>query len=328
MGSVHARAYARMPGVELAGVCDANAAAAVKLADAVGTAGFEDAEALFAEGRPDVVSICLPTPLHRRFTEQAAKAGVHVVCEKPIANTLEDAEAMIRVCEAHGVRLFIGHVVRFFPSYEDIARNVARGSIGRVGVAHARRVGGHPGKASAWYGDRAASGGPIMDVMIHDIDFMRSVLGEVDRVFASERTAPGVEHALVTLRFRNGAIANMEAMWGYEGPFTTAVDLSGTKGTVRYRSDDPGSITIRRSLGEEEAGPRVSVPQSPLHQSPYYRQLEHFLHCIREDATPIVSAVDGYMALAIALAAMRSIRIEAPVRMTEYLEGKEATRVE
>src|SRR5690606_31749964 len=143
-------------------------------------------------------------------------------------------------------------------------------AIGRVGVAHAKRAGGHPGKAKSWYKDAALSGGVILDLMIHDIDFMRGVLGEVDTVYAMNRTTDEIDYALVTLRFRSGAIANLEGHWGYPGPFTTAAEFAGTKGIIRFDSRDAVSVRVRKraSAGGADQG-RVAVPASPAWRDPY-----------------------------------------------------------
>jgi predicted dehydrogenase len=321
MGRTHANDYAKMPGVQLVGVCDTDLANADKLAARCNTQAFASFEQMVEETNPDVVSVCLPTPQHKEFTIKCAELGKHVICEKPIAPTLAEAREMIDACNNAGVRLFIGHVVRFFPSYRDLSRKVASGAIGNIGVAHAKRVGSHPGAAKSWYNDTSLSGGVIMDLMIHDIDFMRSVIGEVDHVYAMNRKTDGLDYALVTLRFVSGAIANLEGFWGYPGPFTTAVELAGNQGVVRFNSNDTVSLQVRKSRTDDStSGPTtVAVPQSPALQDPYYYELEHFIDCIRTEAAPLVTAEDAYQAVALALAARESVRTGQPVKMSEFL---------
>jgi predicted dehydrogenase len=321
MGRKHASCFAKMPHVELVGVCDAEPSAAAALAERLRTAAFISFEEMIANADPDVVSICLPTPLHKEYVLKAADCGKHAICEKPIAPSLADAREMIDVCRSKGVHLFIGHVVRFYPGYADMRRKVSAGVIGKVGVAHASRSGSHPGGRRAWYKDPSASGGVILDLMIHDIDFMRSLFGDVVRVFALNRRTDAIDHALVTLRFQEGTIANLEAFWGFPGKFTTAVELAGTKGIIRYDSNRNHSLKMykRAAPGEGKSG---EILQSPMMNDPYYRELLHFIDCIENGATPLVTAQDGYKALEVALAAIESIRTGAPVEMGRFAAGK------
>ncbi|WP_282940666.1 Gfo/Idh/MocA family oxidoreductase [Paenibacillus sp. RC67] len=315
MGRTHARNWSSVQGVQLVGVCDIDKELADKIAASNGTNAYTSFEDLLAAEQPDMVSICVPTYLHKPLVLQAAQAGIHIVCEKPIAPSLADAEEMIAACRLNNVRLFIAHVVRFFPSYKDLAAKVRAGVIGDPGVMHTKRIGGHPGRAKSWYYDEEKSGGVILDLLIHDIDYMRSVFGEVDSVFAMKRTSESLDYALVTLRFNKGAIANLEGYWGYPGPFTTAVEFAGTKGILRFHSDDAVSLRVQTSRQPDEDRPRVAVPRSPAYHDPYYYELEHFADCILKGTEPIVSTEDAYKAMEIAFAALTSAQSGQPVRM-------------
>ena len=315
MGRTHARNWRAVPGVQLAAVCDIDKELADKVAGSNGTKSYTSFEDMLAEEQPDIVSICVPTFLHKPLVLQAARAGVHIVCEKPIAPSLQDAEEMIAACRANKVRLFIAHVVRFFPSYKDLAAKVRAGAIGEPGVMHTKRIGGHPGRAKSWYYDEEKSGGVILDLLIHDIDYLRSVFGEVESVFAMKRTSEALDYALVTLRFQGGAIANLEGYWGYPGPFTTAVELAGTKGILRFHSDDAVSLRVQTARQADDDKPRVAVPKSPAYHDPYYYELEHFAMCVQKGTEPVVSTEDAYKAMEIAFAAIASAKTGQPVRM-------------
>ncbi|WP_308637402.1 Gfo/Idh/MocA family protein [Paenibacillus silvisoli] len=315
MGSVHAAAFSRMPDVTLAAVCDIEIERADRLATKFGTACYASFESMMEAEDADVVSIALPTPLHKPYVLKAAALGKHVICEKPIAPTLEDADEMLAACRANNVRLFIGHVVRFFPEYADMRSRIEAGAIGTVGVAHAKRIGSHPGDATPWYLDREASGGVIMDLMIHDIDYMRSLFGDVKSVYALNRTGPSLDYALVTLRFHaHSAIAHLESHWGYPGPFTTAAEFAGTSGVLRYDSSASSSLQIRRTEAAA-AEKKVQVPQSPTYRDPYYLELTHFIACIRSGEEPIVTAEDAKKAVEVARAAIRSAETGQVIRL-------------
>ncbi|WP_127583071.1 Gfo/Idh/MocA family protein [Paenibacillus koleovorans] len=306
MGRVHAGAYAEMPGVELVGVCDLYPGAAENVGAIYGVPAFASYEELLDRVKPEAVSITLPSELHKEYAIRTAEAGVHVISEKPIALTLEDAQAVIDSCERNGVQLFVGHVVRFFPEYVQMKEKIASGQLGRVGTANLRRIGGHPGEAKPWFKDESKSGGVIVDLMIHDIDFVRWALGEVKSVYCTRRVDDHVDYALVTLVFESGAVANVEAYWGYPGPFRTAAEFAGSKGLIRGDSGKTSSLQVYKEVQAEDGEKKVAVPSSPGVNSPFYLELQHFIECIRDGKEPRVTAWDAYKALEIANAARLS----------------------
>ena len=159
MGSVHATGIAHDPDVELRWTVDLDLPRAEALATTTGaTATASMAEAL-ADPDVDAVLIALPTSLHRMATEAAAKAGKHVFCEKPIARTAEDGQAMVAACEAAGVTLMIGHVVRFFPEYARIKEILDSGELGQVATVRASRTNPPVQERSPWFADVEKNGG-------------------------------------------------------------------------------------------------------------------------------------------------------------------------
>ncbi|TBL78582.1 Gfo/Idh/MocA family protein [Paenibacillus thalictri] len=315
MGRSHAYNLSRMPEVEFVGIYDAQHELAEKVAAEYGAAAFASFDEMIGTADPDLVCVTLPTYLHKEYVLRTAEYGKHVFCEKPIAPTVEDAAEMMQFCESKGVKLFVGHVVRFFPEYADMKKHIDSGAIGRIGVVHTKRIGSHPGQARAWYKNASLSGGVIMDLMIHDIDYLRSVLGKAVSVYAVQKTSESLDYALVTLRFANGAIANLEASWGYPGPFTTAAEFAGSEGVIRFNSEQAKSLKIAKTVIDEQGEHAVSVPKSPTMFDPYYLELKHFIECIQTGAEPIVSAADACAALAISLAAAESARTGKPVAL-------------
>ncbi|AZN43110.1 Gfo/Idh/MocA family protein [Paenibacillus albus] len=308
MGQYHAQSYAKMPGVELTGVCDVDYELAVDAAKKVGATAFGSFEEMVQSAEFEAVSIAVPSYLHKELVVKAAAAGKHIICEKPIALYPEDALEMIQCCEEYGVRLFIGHVVRFFPEYAQIKQQVDAGLIGKVGVANARRVGGHPGEARSWFKEADKSGGVIVDLMVHDIDFMRWTIGEVKSVYAMGHCNGDMDYALVTLVFENGAVANLEAFWGYPGSFRYAAEISGSGGLVSTDSMKSLSLQIRKTTEAQSGDKVVEIPQSPGFTDPYFKELQHFLSCIETGSEPIVTAHDAFKALQIAAAARESLQ--------------------
>lgn len=213
MGRYHAQAYAGMKDVRVSGIVDRDRRRAEELAKPLCASVFSTCEEAFEAVPADVVDICLPTPLHKPFVLKAADTGKHVICEKPLARNLEDAREMIDACREKGVQLFIGHVVRFFPEYVRARELVKSGRIGDVTVVRTGRGGSFPVGWNDWYADFQASGGLVLDMIIHDFDYLRWCFGEVERVFAKSLIGRGyarMEYAPITLRFRSGVIAHVE----------------------------------------------------------------------------------------------------------------------
>jgi UDP-N-acetylglucosamine 3-dehydrogenase len=304
MGTVHAEAWRRLPGVELVAILARDPS---PLPGRLGVAAVSSWEELLAHG-PELVDVCVPTDLHPAFVLRAAAAGLHVVVEKPLALRLEDGRAMIAACAAAGVRLFVAHVVRFFPEYARARELVRAGAVGRVGVVRTFRGGGPPRGVDDWFADPARSGGPVLDLLIHDFDWLRWTLGEVRRVFC--RVADG-RHAIATLRCADGAIAEVTGSWAHPAGFHTAFEVAGSEGLLAHdsRRAAPLTLSLRRPA---DGGGGTAVPAAVAAQDPYTRELAHFLACLRDGGEPLVTAADALAALAVALAASASARSGLP----------------
>ncbi|WP_042462015.1 Gfo/Idh/MocA family protein [Neobacillus dielmonensis] len=318
MGMEHAASYYSMEDVHLAGIVDLRKEQAEQIIGQHDTKLFQTLdEAVNTLEHIDVIDICVPTYLHKEYVMKAADYGIHVICEKPLAYTLEDAREMIDYCEAKQVKLFVGHVVRFFPQYAKVHELIANETIGEIGVVRTRRGGEFPAGWSDWYADHTKSGGVILDLMIHDFDYLRWNFGEVDRVFAkglAERNIEHLDYALVTLVFQSGVIAHVEGTWAHQ-TFSTQFEFAGKTGIIEYDSlkEEPVLLSMKQSKAKSSGG--VAVPQSPLKKTPYTIELEHFLTCLKTNATPIVSAEDAYKAMEISVAALQSLKTGLPVSL-------------
>ena len=316
MGRFHAQAYAGMKDVRVSGIVDRDLRRAEELAKPLRASVFTTFEEAHGTVPAEVVDICLPTPLHKPFVLKAVNAGKHVICEKPLARNLEDAREMIDACREKGMKLFVGHVVRFFPEYVRARELVKSGRIGDVTVVRTGRGGSFPGGWNDWYADYQASGGLVLDLIIHDFDYLRWCFGEVERVFAKSLIGRGyarMEYALVTLRFRSGVIAHVEGTWSHEG-FSSRFEIAGKTGIIAYDSAKDRPLLVQER-GTEVSAYGVAVPESPLNENPYARQLGHFLHCLKTGEPPVVTAEDAYRALEIALGALHSIETGQPVTL-------------
>jgi UDP-N-acetylglucosamine 3-dehydrogenase len=313
IGAIHLDAYANMPEVEVLGVADTRPETAAAGAAIVGAHAYPSYEELVAAEEVDIVDVCLPTAYHRELALKAARAGKHVILEKPIARTLEDAQAIVEAFSDTHQRLFVGHVVRFFPEYQRIKAMVDEGDLGTVGIVRTSRRSPFLRGWNDWYADWRMSGGVLLDMLIHDFDFLRWTLGEVERLYArgvAGREYNRLDYALVTLRFAGGAIAHVEGHWGYPGPFNYSIEVAGSRALVVADSTQPGSVQLLG--GAAGAG---ESPDFLTGKSPFQTELEHFIHCIATGEESLVEPEDAYEALRIGLAATESVVSGKPVRL-------------
>jgi predicted dehydrogenase len=303
--------------VVLAGFYDVSPEVGATAAAEFGGLAFASLEALVQA--VDVVDVCTPTPDHRAPVIAAASAGRDIVCEKPLARHLHDAVDMVEACRAAGSRLFVAQVVRFFRQFSKAKAVLDSGEIGQPGVLRSVRGGSPPTSGRSWFADFTQSGGAVMDLGVHDIDFARWCLGDVERVFARGIKSSGTarhDHALVVLRFCNGAIAHIECSWAYPpGGFHTRFEIAGTRGLIEYDSKAPPPLTVAlASKGVSLAQPQLLSPAADR-DDPYYLELAHFLHCIDSGEPFLVSPRDGLEAVRVALAAIDSIRTGTAVAL-------------
>ena len=264
--------------------------------------------------REDVQAVMIATPpfLHSDPAIAAAQAGVHVFCEKPMSPTLAGCDAMIAACEQGGVKLGIGLVCRFHPVHRKV-RDLARGGdLGMPLCLMVHRLGGGWGGvwSASWRKSRDKSGGTLMEVNAHEIDFMRFVMGDAESVSAAggqfvqmETDFPDV--ALVSIRFKNGGVgvlhsSQASAIGGYGGRLDCAEGsvvfptFWGGEGGLRYKRYDGGETAIAAS--------ELSQDESPVSQ-----EIRTFCEAVLNGEDPPVSGADGRAAVEIALAAYQSI---------------------
>ena len=303
MGSTHARGWARAEGFTLAGIADIDFPKAEALAGKYGATAYASVEALLESGI-DAVSVCLPSNLHRLITEQALAAGCHVLCEKPMALSVADADAMIAAAKAAHKLLSVAQVVRFFKEFENAHRLVDSGAVGAPTVIRTRRGGGFPGWSS-WFGDEAQSGGICFDLAVHDIDWLLWTFGPITRVYAKGLTDRGFEkldHALITMRHASGAISHTEVTWADPKGGGATFEIAGDAGLLAHDSRREVSLSFRT---ETRSG--NGRPLSPA-EDPYERQIDAFGQAILTGIPLAVTAEEGRDAIAVAAAARESLK--------------------
>jgi predicted dehydrogenase len=325
MGTTHAAGWAETP-AEIVGFSAETQQEASALAKRYHARIYPSLDAMLPD--IDVLDICSPTHLHHEMALRAAAARKHIVCEKPLARTINQAQEMVCACRKAGVQLLVAHVVRFFPEYALAHSAVAEGQIGKPAVIRLHRGSYRPKKpAGNWFLDEDKSGGILMDLMIHDYDYARWVAGEVDTVSARRVTelhpdAP-VDYGLVILGHRSGAMSHIAGAWAYPPPtFRTHLEIAGDRGLIEFDSDGTAPIQnlILKSGGSD--APDVALPSSPVSESPYTTQIKEFYSALAGGAAARVSAIDGLAAVQIAEAAIQSARVGQPVKLESLAEAQ------
>lgn len=307
IGAVHARHAMRLDGCTV-GIYDPEAAKAHGLAATVGATAFDtEADAMkFA----DAAVVAVPSHLHQVVATGYLEAGKAVMIEKPLCRTNEQANELIKVAE--GKVCAVAQVVRFFPEHESIHKVVKSGKIGRPASARMRRCGGLPKNYDGWFKDEDKSGGILVDLAVHDFDWLRWTFGEIEQVFACRARAgrPDLrgDYALVTLKTKSGVLCHVETSW-LESSFRASVEVAGSEGAVEW--DSRTSPTFRF----EADGNTAAMSPNDATVDPFYRQLVAFKDLVDGKPSPIATIEDGAAALRIALAAFESSNTGKPVNL-------------
>ncbi|HEY0826497.1 MAG TPA: Gfo/Idh/MocA family oxidoreductase [Bacilli bacterium] len=299
MGGVYADRLAKMEGVRVSAVCHPEPSKVAALADSLQAKVYSSYADMLARPELDIVCVTTPTYLHKRHILEALNAGKHVICEKPLALNEEDCREVMKRSAEKGVRVFVAHVVRFFPEYAGICERLRSGEAGGIISAKARRVSLMP-KENSWFLDRAKSGGIVFDLMIHDIDYILWLLGDsISQISANRTSHAGMEIVSASLTYANGTDVTLEACWGASA-FQTELEIIGERGVIACESGKP------ESPGEEENGEPdasrkgVVIPESPEHYDPYYRQLAHFVQAIVTNRPALITTEEASTAVGIA----------------------------
>jgi predicted dehydrogenase len=317
MGMSLGKALLELPSARLVGLADPDEAALGKAAEALGAPAVSGAEELVAAPGVEAVVIAVPGFQHRPITELAAAHGKAIFVEKPMATTATDCDAMIAAAERAGVLLMVGHVLRYYPCWWKILQLTRQGQVGEpLGITVTRIGGGFSGEwARSWRHHRAFSGGTLMEVNAHEIDFMTQVCGDVRHVYAEadhygDDPSDYPNLCFVSLRFASGAVGML-----HSSSCSALGDLSGkiegSEGTLLYRDgfEKKGEIRIRRRGGEPEFMTIGDIEKEP----PVRHELRLFIEAAQQGLPSPIPGNEGRRNVAIAEAAYESARIGRPV---------------
>ncbi len=318
MGASHAANYRALGDrVQVKTVASRRSDRAAAVAESLGAELNDDLDAAIRDPEIDAVDICLPTPMHRDAAEAAFAAGKHVLLEKPIALTLEDAEAIIEAAERSGRIFMVGLVLRFWPEYVELQRRLTAGELGRPLSVSTMRL-SPPADWNDWLGDPRRSGGVPVDLLIHDFDQMNWLLGQPRRVFA-RAPVPDHVHALVEYDEAQGIAEGSMAM-PRAYPFSSNVRVLAEGGVAEYgfsaapaedggnigASDAPRGLRLYPRDGETRTVPVESA-------DPWGPEIAYFVECVEHGRAPEQGTGEqARLALAVSLAAGRSLESGRP----------------
>lgn len=305
----------RMPHVEYIGMADHDTERGKRYAAQFNSPLFESYEALLA-AKPDAVLVCSENSKHRELVELAAAAGVHILCEKPIATTIEDAQAMIDACARANVNLMIAFPMRFSAAAQQVRDALQRGDMGKLRCVNATNQGENPDYHRAWFSDKTlAGGGAVMDHTVHVVDMLRwmlnaepiEVYAEVDTLFHAGKV--NVDTAgLLLITFDNGVFVSLDTSWSRPSFYpmwgNVKMDLVCERGVLR-------SDYFQQHLTVYDGNARRPLWRYWGADS-YARMIDEFLNSVREGRAPLVTGQDGLAALKVVLGAYASGESHAP----------------
>ena len=331
MGRKHAELITAHSACSLVGMCDVDPNRKL-VAKAFNVPFYRDLETLLGRERPQGAIIATPNGSHAAVAEICARQSVHLLIEKPIADRLSDARRIIQVADEAGIRVLVGHHRRYNPLIQQARAIVKGGVLGKLAAVSVLWALMKP--ADYYQVDwrcRQPGGGPTFINLIHDLDSLRFICGEIRQVYAQSSSAVRnleVEDSLsITLSFENGALGSVLASdttpspWSYEAttgenPYYFHTDENcyhflGVLGSLAFpqmevwRYDKDGQIGWQHPLEKS----RYNVTQI----DPLETQLEHFCRVVRDEEKPMVDGQDGARSLAVVLAVLDSIQGRAPI---------------
>ena len=296
LGMHHARVYTEILGANLAGVVDIDEERAHAVADPLGVPAFTDIEAFIKNKRPDALSIVVPTSRHYEIAKTAMEHGVHVLIEKPVTTSVEEAERLLQLAVAKNLILQVGHIERFNSAVQHV-----REFIKDPYFIQTRRMGP--------FSPRISDVGVVLDLMIHDVDIILSMINSELVSISAMGSCILTDHediASAQLRFANGAMAQILVSRVSEKR-CRLMEITEPERyvTVNYEAQD---ISVQRCV-RQSGGNIVEVMEHPVFPKaePLKMELQHFVACVRDGKQPMVGIKDGKRALEVCVAALRQI---------------------
>ncbi len=326
IGKVHAEAIQAIPGARLVAVCGREAMKTGEFAARFGAAAYTDYAQFLAQPGVHVVNLCTPSGLHAEEGIAAARAGKHVLTEKPIETTLAKADALIAACDAAGVKLGVIFQSRFLPAVQRIKQAVDEGRLGRLMLCDAivKWYRAPEYYAGSWHGTQALDGGgALINQAIHTVDLLRWLAGPVETAFAMKAALrypqiEGEDTLVASLRFQNGALGVIQATTSVKPGFKRRVELSGERGTIILDGD---AISVWALDGETDAPSDDaqltdgSANPAAISNEGHRMQIEDMVNAVREGRAPLIDGREGRLSLEVVEALYASANAGQAVKL-------------
>jgi predicted dehydrogenase len=327
MAATHIKSYSQIPGARIAALCSPSGRHLdgdfSNVTGNIGTSeplqvdmsqikAYRDFTALLADPDVHLIDICAPTMAHPELAIAALQAGKHVLCEKPLARTSELALAIVHAAEKAPGFFMPSMCLRFWPEWAWVKNAIAQNSYGKVLAARFRRVAEPPGWGHKHFRDGALSGGALLDLHIHDTDFVQFCFGRPSRVFSTgyQKFSGAIDHVVTQFEVASGAIVHAEGSWAMTPGFgfNMSYTVNFEEATADYDiARGPESLRLAES-GKE---PRTVSCEGP---DGFVRELQHMIESIQSGVPPlIVTARDACSAVEICEAEEKSIRENQPI---------------
>ena len=326
MGVTHIKSYLQIPGARLVAVCDAvrlpvNGVLAGVTGNITGSdaidlgktvRAYQKLEDLLADEEVELVDLCVPTPLHVPQTIAALQAGKHVLCEKPLARTSVQARKIVKAVQAAKGFFMPAMCMRFWPGWAGLKELAAKKTYGKILAARFRRVSAPPGWSRSTYFKGSESGGALLDMHIHDADFVQFLFGRPRSVFATgqSRFTGAIDHVVAQYEVAGGATVHAEGSWLMTSGFNMSYTVNFERATLDFDSAR-GSEALQLT----EAG-RPACTVKPAGVDGYVEELRHLITAIQSGKPPtVVTAADGLSAVEICEAEEKSIKTGRVVKL-------------
>jgi inositol 2-dehydrogenase len=319
-GKIHAENFLnRVEGAKLVGVVDPIEPIAKQASKKLGVPYWLDSKEVIKAKAFDALAICTPSNTHSRLIVEAGRAGKHVLCEKPLALSLAEAEEALKSAEREEIKLQLGYMRRFDKYYSEAKQRIEKGEIGKPLVF--KSTGRDPSLPSGWTADPSLSGGIFLDMLSHDFDLARWLMGkEVKEVearggawFYEEVKEKGDQDLVgVLLVFEKEGIGLVEGCRKCAYGYDLRTEVVGSEGALMVGSPyDPNF-----SIGKREGiTPRKAQWFWERFEEAFLLEDKHFIECISKDKQPLVSGLAGKKALEIAMAAKQSLKEGKPINL-------------
>ena len=328
MAAMHIRAYRQIDGANVAAICDLDPERLkgdftgisgnidsddpVKL-DMSQVKAYQDFDELLADDSIDAIDICTPTRTHLRMAKPALASGKHLICEKPLARTVAEAEELAAAAEEANGQFMVAMCLRFWPQWAWLKEAADSGRYGKVQAAHFQRIAEPPAWGQAIYFDGETSGGALFDLHVHDTDFVQHVFGRPKSVYSTgfSKVSGAVDHVLTQYEVDCGAKVSAEGSWAMTPGwgFNMSYRCIFERATADYdiaRADEP--------LRLFEEGKEKQVIECEGTDG-YAGELAHFIDSIRSGQAPSVSAADGLCTVEICAAEEQSVQTGQAVKL-------------